>query len=295
LGLGAGRARVARQLLTESVLLASIGGAAALLIAWWGSAVLVRMMSSGDASVALDVRPDWVVFAFTAAVSLATVALFGIAPALRSTHIDPRPALKEGAGRATPASRGLNHVLVVAQLALSIVLITGAGLFVRTLQKLWSVDMGYNRENVLLFSVNPSLAGYVNGKAHSLFREILQRFKALPDVQSVSLSRARPADNELYLVNMVGEVDGGKLPEQDAIHVAWNLLSPGYFSTMKIPILLGRDFNLRDDETAPKAVIINESFANRALPGQNPLWSKKSCVGLKSKVTVMVSGFQACS
>lgn len=271
LGLGAGRARVVRQLLTESILLTGMGGAAALLIAWWGSAVLVRMMSSGDASVPLDVHRDWVVFAFTAAVSLVTVALFGMVPALRSTHIDPGPALKEGAWRTTPASRGLNRVLVVTQLALSIVLITGAGLFVRTLQKLWSVDMGYQRENVLLFSVNPSLTGYVNGKARGLFREILQRLKTLPDAQSVSLSRARPADDELYLVNMVGEVDGRKLPEQDAIHVAWNLLSPGYFSTMKIPIFLGRDFNMRDDENAPKAVIINESLANRALPGQNPL------------------------
>ena len=271
LGLGAGRGRVIRQLLTESVLLASAGGAAALLIAWWGSGALMRMISSGDAPVTLDVHPDWIVFAFTAAVSLATVTLFGIAPALRSTRIDPGPALKEGTGQTTRASRGLNRVLVVAQVALSIVLITGAGLFVRTLKNLWSVDMGYDRENVLLFSVNPRLTGYVNGKAASLFREILQSLEALPDVQSVSLSRARPADDELYLVNVVSEVDGRRLPEQDSIHVAWNLLSPGYFSTMKIPILLGRDFDMRDGENAPKVVVVNESLANRALPGQNPL------------------------
>src|SRR5438132_2860662 len=141
LGLGAGRTRVIRQLLTESVLLASMGGAHALLIARGGTAVLVRMLSSGDTHVPLDVRPDWVVFAFTAVVSLATVALFGVGPALRSTQIDPGPALKEGTGQATRVSRGLNRVLVVAQVALSIVLVTGAGLFVRTLQKLWKVDM----------------------------------------------------------------------------------------------------------------------------------------------------------
>ena len=271
LGLGAGRGRVIRQLLTESVLLAFIGGAVALLIAWWGSAVLVRMISSGEASVPLDVRPDWVVFGVTAGVSLAAVVLFGIAPALRSTHIDPGPALKEGAGQATPPSRALNRVLVVAQVALSIVLVTGAGLFVRTLKNLWSVDMGYDRENVLLFSVDPRLTGYVKGKATSLFREILQRLEAVPDVQSVSLSRARPADDQLYLVGAVHEIDGRKMPEHESIRVAWNLQSPGYFSTMKMPILLGRDFDLRDDEKAPKVVVINESLANRALPGQDPL------------------------
>jgi predicted permease len=150
------------------------------------------------------------------------------------------------------------------------VLITGAGLFVRTLQKLWSVDMGYDRENVLMFSVDAKLAGYRNREAAATFREILQRLKALSDVESVSLSRARPADDELYLVNSVRDVDGRKLPEHDSIRVAWNLLAPGYFSTMKIPILMGRDFDMRD-ETGPKVVVINQSLANRALPGQNPV------------------------
>jgi predicted permease len=242
LGLGAGRGRLVRQLLTESILLACMGGAAALAVAWWSSALLVRMMSTCDVPVPLDVRPDWTIFAFTAAVSLAAVSVFGFAPAMRGTQIDPGAALKEGTGPVTPASRSLNRVLVVAQVALSIVLITGAGLFVRTLRNLWSVDMGYDRENVLMFSVDAKLAGYRNGEAAATFREILQRLQALPDVQSVSLSRARPADDELYLVNMVAEVDGRKLPEHDSIHVAWNLLAPGYFSTLKIPVLSGPRF-----------------------------------------------------
>jgi hypothetical protein len=219
-----------------------MGGAAALAVAWWSSALLVRMMSTCDVPVPLDVRPDWTIFAFTAAVSLAAVSVFGFAPAMRGTQIDPGAALKEGTGPVTPASRSLNRVLVVAQVALSIVLITGAGLFVRTLRNLWSVDMGYDRENVLMFSVDAKLAGYRNGEAAATFREILQRLQALPDVQSVSLSRARPADDELYLVNMVAEVDGRKLPEHDSIHVAWNLLAPGYFSTLKIPVLSGPRF-----------------------------------------------------
>jgi hypothetical protein len=151
------------------------------------------------------------------------------------------------------------------------VLITGASLFVRTLEKLWSVDMGYDRENVLMFSVNAKVAGYPNDRASALYREILQRLEALPDVQSASISRVRPADDQIYLVNSISEVDGRKLAEHDSIHIAFNLLAPAYFSTMKIPIVLGRDFDMRDNKTSPKVVVINESLASRALPGQDPV------------------------
>jgi predicted permease len=271
LALGAGRWRIVRQLLTESVMLASIGGVLALGIAWWGSVALVRMISTGDSPVALDVRPDWRIFAFTSAVSLLTGILFGLAPALRGTRVDPGPAMKEGSRNATQSSRVLDRLLVITQVALSVVLMIGAGLFVRTLQNLWSVNMGYERDNVLMFSVDAKLAGYPPDRAAAVYREILQRLQALPDVRSASASIVRPVDDQFYLIDQIEEVDGRRLPDHDAIHVAWNAMSPRYFSTVATPILLGRDFDPRDKETAPPVVIVNESLARRAFPGQNPI------------------------
>jgi predicted permease len=271
LALGAGRWRIVRQLLTESVMLASIGGVLALGIAWWGSAALVRMISTGDLPLPLDVRPDWRIFAFTSAVSLLTGILFGLAPALRGTRVDPGPAMKEGARNATQSSRVLDRLLVITQVALSVVLMIGAGLFVRTLQNLWSVNMGYERDNVLMFSVDAKLAGYPPDRAAAVYRELLQRLQALPDVRSASASIVRPVDDQFYLIDQIEEVDGRKLPDRDAIHVAWNAMSPGYFSTVATQILLGRDFDSRDKENAPPVVIVNESLARRAFPGQNPI------------------------
>ena len=271
MALGAARGRVVRQLLTESVLLASMGGALAIAIAWWGSVALVRMISTGDAPPTLDVHPDWRIFGFTAAVSMVTGILFGLAPALRGTRVDPGQAMKEGARLSGRSSHVLDRLLVIAQVALSVVLITGAGLFVRTLQRLWSADVGYDRENVLMFSLDAKLAGYPNNRAGAVYREILERMQAPPEVQSASASVVRPVDDQFYLVDRIGEVDGRKLAERDTIRVAWNVLSPGYFSTVQTPILQGRDFNFGDSESGATVAIVNESLASRAFPGQNPI------------------------
>ena len=271
LALGASRGRLVRQLLTESIVLALIGGALAVPMAWWGSLVLVRMISTGDSRAPLIVDPDWRIFAFTAAVSLLTGILFGLAPAVRSVRADPGPVMKEGTRQAGRSSHTLDRVLVVAQVALSVVLITGAGLFVRTLQKLWNVNVGYDRENVLMLSVDAKLAGYPSERAGPVYREILRRLQALPGVKSAGTSVVRPVDDQFYLVDQVDEIDGRRLPERSAIRVAWNATSPGYFSTVSTPIILGRDFELHDDETAPKVVIVSESLANSAFPNQNPI------------------------
>ena len=271
LALGAGRGRVMQQLLTESVLLAALGGALALALAWWGSATLVRMISTGDTPVPLDVRPDWRVFGFTAAVSLVTGVLFGLAPALRGTGVDPGPALKEGERHTGRSSRALDRLLVVAQMALSVVLITGAGLLVRSFQQLWNVNLGYDRENVLMISVDAKLAGYPAERAGAVYRNILQRLAALPGVRLASASIVRPVDDQFNLSDQLQSVDDSPLPERSAIDVVWNGVSPGYFSTIRTPLLLGRDFDLRDDENAPQVVIINESLARRAFPGRDPI------------------------
>jgi predicted permease len=271
LALGAGRGRVMRQLLTESILLASIGGVLALAMAWWGSEAMVRIISTGDSPRPLDVPPDWRIFGFTAATSLLTGILFGLAPAVRGTRVDPGPTLKEGSHHAGRSAHALDRVLVVTQVAFSLVLISGAGLFVRTLQKLWTVNLGYARENVLMFSVDTKLAGYSNDRAGVVYREILQRLQALPNVQSASASIVRPVDDQFYLMDVVEEIDGRKLPESQGIKVAWNSMSPGYFATVGMPMVLGRDFDLRDNETAPPVIVVNESLASRAFPNQNPI------------------------
>ena len=274
LALGAGRGRLIRQLLTETILLAAIGGVLAVPAAWWGSAALVRMISTGDSPLPLDVRPDLQIFGFTAAVSLLTGILFGLAPAIRGTRMDPGPTIKEGSRQAGRSSHLLDRVLVVAQVALSVVLIAGAGLFMRTLQNLQSVNLGYDRENVLMFSVDTKLAGYPADRAGAVYREILRRLQALPDVRLASASIVRPVDDQFDLINRVDEIDGRSLPERNGIRVVWNAMSPGYFSTVSTPILLGRDFDPRDNETSPQVVIVNESLAARAFPGQNPIGHK---------------------
>ena len=274
LALGAGRARVIRQLLTESMLLAAIGGALALAIAWWGSAILVRVISTGDTPVPLDVSPDWRIFGFAAMVSLITGALFGLVPAIRGTRIDPGPAIKEGGRQTARSSPFLDRFLVASQVALSVVLIAGAGLFVRTLQNLWSVNVGYDRENVLMFSVDAKLAGYSTDRTAPVYRAILEKLQALPDVRSASISTVRPVDDQFSLIDQVREIDGRALADSELINVAWNSMSPGYFTTVGTPILLGRDFDPRDNETAPYVVIVNETLAQRAFPGQDPLGHK---------------------
>jgi predicted permease len=271
MALGSGRARLIRQLLTESFLVVSAGGALGVTIAWWSGAVLVRMISTGDSPVPLDVRPDWPVFGFTAAVSLAGGILFGVVPAIRGTQVDPGPALKRGAHGTTGSSCFLDRVLVAVQVTLSLVLITGAGIFIRTLENLRHVDVGYERDNILMFSVDAKLAGYPKERAGALYRAILDKAAILPGIQSASVSIVRPVDDQYYLVDRIGQIDGRTLPESETIKVAWNAMSPGYFSTVGTPILMGRDFDLRDRGAASGVVIVNESLARRGLPGQNPL------------------------
>ena len=269
MALGSGRGRLVRQLLTECFLVASTGGSLGLAIAWWGGAVLVRMISTGDTPVPLDVRPDWRFLGFTAAVSLISGILFGLLPAISGTRVDPGLALKQG-GTMGP-KRALGRALVTVQVTLSLVLITGAGLFLRTLENLWHVNVGYDRENILMFSTDAKLAGYPAERTIALYRAILERTAALPGVQSASASIVRPVDDQYYLVDEIRQIDDRELPDAETIKVAWNAMSPGYFTTVGTPILMGRDFDARDSDSGLRVVTVNESLARRAFPGRNPI------------------------
>ncbi|MGH9612997.1 MAG: ABC transporter permease, partial [Bryobacteraceae bacterium] len=188
LAIGAGRRRLIRQFLTESVLLALIGGAVGFVLAFWASDLLVTFFASGKNPVALDVSPDLRILGFTAAVSLLTGILFGLAPALRGTRLDLTPALKNASGGKSTVRLGLSKALVVSQVALCLLLLIGAGLFVRTLQNLETANLGFNRSNLLLFRVDPTQSGYKGARLAGFYRDLQARIQTIPGVRSASLS-----------------------------------------------------------------------------------------------------------
>ena len=276
LAVGASRLRLIRQLLTEGILLAAMGGLVGFLIAWWGSQFLLRMVSTGQALSPVNLAPDLRILAFTAGVSLLTGILFGLAPALRATRVDLTPALKEGrcqsGSQAHNAIFAVDRVLVVAQIAISLTLLIGAGLFVRSLQELWAINPGYDRQNVLMFSLDPRLAGYKDtAKIDGLYRRLMADLQSLPGARSVSLSLVRPVDDEAYWVNMVESIDGRKLPEGHGIHVAVNALGPGYFQTLETPMLLGREFGPEDNRKSAKVALISETLAHQCFGKTDPI------------------------
>jgi predicted permease len=273
LSLGAPRARLVRQLLTESVLLATVGGALGLLLAYWGSRTLVTLLSSGKDPLNVAVQPDATVLAFTAAVSLLTALLFGLVPAWRSTRVDLTPALKARTGEVPVVSlRGrqrLGKLLVVAQVALSLPLLIGAALFVQTLGNLEHQNLGFNHSNLLLFAVDPVKSGYKDQRLSQFFAQLLARLQALPGVRSATMS-------EITLLsgtqNQWGiAIEGRKSKPGEGIYVNWNNVGPSFFETMDIPRVLGRGIEWRDTATSPKVAVVNEGFARELLDGRNPV------------------------
>lgn len=270
LALGASRWRLVRQLLTESVLLASLGGAAGVLFAYWGKDLLLTLRPWGGEELSLNLKLDLRVLGFTLIVSLVTGLLFGLAPALRATRVDLTPALKDNARSVTGGTRSLlTKSLIVVQVAMSLVLLVGAGLFVRTLRNLENVDVGFNRENVLLFNVEPGLNGYNNAQIAQLYRRMTERLEAVPGVRSSTISlipllSGRGRTSSIYVQGYTaqsGQSDDAKV----------NTVGPGFFDTLEIPILMGRSLSLSDSETAPKVAVINQLMARKYFGDESPL------------------------
>jgi predicted permease len=254
--IGAGRGRVIRQLLTESLMLAALGGAAGLALAQWG----IRFLPS------IDLRLDIRVVLFTASLSLLTGVMFGVLPALRASQTEIVPALKQ-VGRAPRLAAG--RFLAVFQMALSVVLLFGAGLFVRTFQNLATIDFGFARSQTVLMSVNPGGRAYSGMRLQNIYGELAARLGRLPGVSSVSLSQASPlAGNDS--TTTISEF--GSVPAiHENSHAHRNLVSPGFFGTLGIHLLAGRDFTERDRAAAPKVAIINETFARQFFGSQPAL------------------------
>ena len=313
LALGAARSRLIRQLLTESVLMSLIGAVFGILFAAWGVRAFVELFSSGYDEFPFAISPDWRILMFTIAVTFITGILFGLAPALRGTRVDLTPSLKENAsslpGAAAHAKRflRLGNALVVAQVALSIVVLIAAGLLVRTMRNLHNLNPGFDARNILLFELDPTIAGYTDAQTQQLYSHLQQQFAAIPSVTSVSYSEDALLDGG----HSGDDVHLDSAPPKQNVNTGILPVGLNFFSTMRIPVLAGRTFTSADFATAiatnaaqhavetaqakqhsapdtaaaaalasaqqaythsaPVPVLINETFAKKFLSKQNPL------------------------
>jgi len=273
--IGAGRARLIRQLLTESVLLAMAGGFGGLWLALWGGNLLVRFISTGGAPIELELTPDWRALAFTASVSVLTGILFGLAPALRGTSLDLAPTLKDGIS--TRAGTGARwhwaKILVSAQVALSLTLLVGATLFVMSLRKSRSVDGGFRVENLLLVTFDTSGAGSSGSEFRkrlaTFYSEVPERANGLPGVRVASMSSLGPMSGDDSTRPIF--VPGFQTRSRDDQAVHLNSIGARYFETMGITLLRGREFTPADDANAPKVAVLNDTAARFYFPGADPL------------------------
>ncbi|HEV2423959.1 MAG TPA: ABC transporter permease [Terriglobia bacterium] len=281
LAIGARRSRLIRQLLTESLLLAAVGGALGLVLAFWSTDLLVAFMSSGRDPLELSVKPDPWVLGFTATVSVLTGILFGLSPALRSTRLDLTPALKASdareLGTAPGASVrqgrriGIGKTLIVAQVSLSLLLLVGAGLFVRTLTNLENVNAGFDERNLLLFGINPLQAGYKGPRLIEFYQEMMRRVAAQPGVRSVSMSGETLIGGGMNSLETFIQNPPKSADKDGGVSAYVNQVGPNFFETMGIPLVLGRTIHDADVAGAPEVAVVNEEFAKRYLGGGNPV------------------------
>ena len=288
MAVGAGRLRLARQLFTESALLATLGGLAGVAFAWWGSRLLLLMASDGPQAVPVDVTPNIRVLGFTIGVSLVCAIVFGTAPALRASRVEPNTSLK--GGRSGNALRNpLGKAFVVVQVALSVLLLVGAGLFVRTLIKLQSIPSGFNQENVMLFQVDTSATGYKSEdpKLPTLLRDVEDKVRAVPGVQAASFA--------FYTFNQGFWTCPAYTREPNTVDdesnsVRNNIVGPDFFAAIGIPLVLGRGFGPQDTKESQKVAVISESMAQQYFPNGSAVGKRFGIDGPDSGNQIEVIG-----
>jgi predicted permease len=266
LSLGAGRLRLVRQLLTESVLLASLGGALGVLFAMWGVRSLTLLLSHGQENFTLHAELNWQVLGVTAALSVICGLAFGLVPAIQSTRPDVLPALQNGLGGGP--RRRTQHVLVVAQIAISFLILVAAGLFVRTLNNLHSVQLGYARENILLFSLNARQAGHRDPEMVNFYADLRKRFEAIPGVLSATLSQSSIINAGRAGQAVRGPMKIGSVSIEGARVLA---AGPRFLTTLQIPILAGREIADRDLPGSRPVAVISERLARTYFENENPV------------------------
>jgi predicted permease len=282
LALGASRGRLVKQLIVESVLLASAGGLLGLAVSWVGATMLLGFFGDPEGPQPVSTSPDLRILAFTFAVSTLTGILFGLAPALQSTRPQVAPTLKDQAGSVLGGGQArLRKALVASQVAVSLLLLIGAGLFIRTLHNLTEVDLGLKTTNLISFGVDPSLNGYTPARSSQFAKELLERLRATPGVTGAGFATVRILEDNQWTAGMTIE---GYTPKPDERTGVWaNAISPGYFTALGIPLLMGRDFDQRDEGARPepprgardpgeyRVAIVNERFAKHYFGTSNPI------------------------
>jgi len=262
LALGASRSRIISQLLVESLTLSLAGGACGLVLATWMDRALLNFLPAGDAALTLSTTPDWRILAFTVGISLLTGIIFGLAPALQSTRPELAGTLKDQVGSiAGGTSVGLRKTLVAAQVSLSLLLLIGAGLFVRSLGNLKNLNPGFHTANLIGFAVDPPMNGYKPERSLDFYRQLRDGLDGLPGVESASLAVMPVLTGDEWDSSMAIEGFQHKPSETPDPHMQF--IAPDYFKTLHIPILLGRDFRMTDGKDAPKVCIVNEKFARK--------------------------------
>ncbi|HEX3187484.1 MAG TPA: FtsX-like permease family protein, partial [Pyrinomonadaceae bacterium] len=270
LAVGAGRLRLVRQLLTESLLLATLGGIAGVLFAFWASRALSAFTTDQGGGLlpkGLDLTLNWRVLVFTLGVSLLTGVLFGLAPAWRATSLDLSSTLKRS-GRTTRGMSRLSKGLLVAQVAVSGLLLVGAGLFIRTLYNLQRVELGFNPENLLVFRLQPKQAGYKDEQLVQFYQQVFDRLDHLTGVRAATFARVELVANSNWFDEVL--LPGETAATAASHEVMLQLVRENYFATMEIPVLRGRQFTVADDGKAPVA-IVNQAFAQQFFPGEDVL------------------------
>ncbi|MBI2149337.1 MAG: ABC transporter permease [Acidobacteria bacterium] len=275
LAIGAARPRLVRQLLTESLLLAVLGGLLGLAFGVWSNRLLAAFVANGGLPLALDLRT----LAFSAVLCFLTGVLFAVAPALRTTRLNLSPQLKEGARTLAVARQRLGKILIVSQVALSLLLLTGAGLFIGTLHNLKTSGLGFDPTNTLVMTIEPAIAGYKDSALLLLYQDVLDRVQSIPGVRSASISRfgligggysstipsvpgyVPPPNDQQMATNRIGPAN----------QVARNVVGPKFFEAAGIPFVSGRDFGQADTASAPRAVIVNSKFARKYFGNENAI------------------------
>ncbi|HKQ89343.1 MAG TPA: ABC transporter permease [Blastocatellia bacterium] len=286
LAVGAGRLRLVRQLLTESVLLATLGGAVGALFAFWGRSA-IQALTDKDAGFLpndVDVSLNWRALAFTFAVSLLTGALFGLAPAWRATNPDLATSLKQSRRTSGAVSR-LSKGLIIAQVALSLLILVGAGLFIRTLYNLQRVNLGFNQENLLIFQLKPDQGGYKDERLFQFYQRLFDRLDNLPGVRGATFQRTAliADDNSANTFLLSGETEMTARGHGTSRQTT----RENYFKMMEIPLLRGRDFTAQDDQRAPFVAIVNQTFARRYFPDDDALGKRVTFIDSKREVEIV--------
>ncbi len=273
LAVGAGRGRLVRQLLTESLLLFAAGGAGGLLLAMWLADAVSVLYPPLPVRIALDLEPDARVLGFALLLALGTGVAFGLAPALRASRPDVHPALGEGSGGRGAGRTRLRSAFVVAQLAMSLLLLVTAGLFVQALRSALATDLGFDPDGVVVADLNLRAQGFDDARSAEFHRRVVERISALPGVESVGVAEFAPMSGTTMSVDVETpeRPNPAPTPGHTPMNAAYTAVDPGYFRALRIPLVSGRGFTAADRKGGPPVVVVNQTLAGRFWPGQNPV------------------------